>query len=300
MQYHDYYKTLDVERSATESDIKSAYRKAARKYHPDVSDDPNAEERFKEVGEAYEVLKDPEKRAAFDQLGANWKTGQDFRPPSGWGGGVAGGQPGAGGDAFSDFFREMFGERGGAGAAGFRPRPRKGADQSLRVTVGLGEAYTGSERAVTLSDGRTLKVKIPKGVIPGQKIRLSGQGGRAEGAPSGDLYLEIDIGEHPWLRLDGRDISLELPITPWEAALGAVVKVPTLGGAVDLKIPAGSQSGQKLRLKGRGLSSKSASGDQYVTFKMVTPAPESDEDRELYETMAKQMSADPRAELGNL
>lgn len=312
MKYHDYYRTLGVDRQATADEIKRAYRKLARQYHPDVSKEPDAEERFKEVGEAYEVLKDPEKRASFDQLGANWKAGQDFTPPPGWSGGR--GRPdfstrfGAD-DPFSDFFQSFFGARSGgpgngarrgAGFGGAGPGgERKGADQSVRLTVGLEEAFSGSERSIKLSNERTLKVKIPKGVTPGQRIRLGGQGGAAGGGPNGDLYLEIDIGEHPWFELDGRDVHLELPITPWEAALGAVVKVPTLGGAVDLKIPPGSQSGRKLRLRGRGLGGgKSALGDQYITLKMVTPEPESDADREFYEAMAKQMPTDPRAELG--
>ncbi len=294
MKYHDYYKTLGVDRSASGDDIKQAYRKLARKYHPDVSKEADAEERFKEIGEAYEVLKDPDKRASYDQLGANWKAGQDFTPPPGYGGFRGFSDSFGTDDPFSDFFQSLFGG-GRTGRAG----PRRGADQSIRVTVGLQEAFSGSQRSVRLSDGRTLKVKIPAGVTAGQRIRLSGQGGAGSGGHSGDLFLDVEIAAHPWFDVDGRDVTLELPVTPWEAALGAAVKVPTLGGTVDLKIPAGAESGQKLRLRGRGLAASSGkAGDQYVVLKMVAPEPASDADRALYEQMAEQMSSDPRAEFG--
>jgi len=294
MKYQDYYKTLGLQRTATGDEIKRTYRKLARKYHPDVSKEPNAEERFKEIGEAYEVLKDPEKRASYDQLGANWKAGQDFTPPPGYGG-FRGFSDGFGADdPFSDFFQSLF-----SGARTERTGSRRGADQSITVTVGLQEAFSGSERSIRLSDGRTLKVKIPVGVTAGQRIRLGGQGGISRGGQNGDLYLGVEIAAHPWFEIEGRDVILELPVTPWEVALGEVVKVPTLGGIVDLKIPAGAESGQKLRLRGRGLAPASASpGDQYVVLKMVTPEPASDADRALYERMAEQMPVDPRAEIG--
>lgn len=294
MKYHDYYKILGVDRGAAAEEIKQAYRKRARKYHPDVSKEADAEERFKEIGEAYEVLKDPEKRASYDQLGANWKAGQDFTPPPGFGG-FRGFSEGFGSeDPFSDFFQSLFGggrhERGGV---------RRGSDQSIRVTVGLQEAFSGSERSIRLTDARALKVKIPAGVVSGQRIRLTGQGGIGANGANGDLYLQIDIAEHPWFDVEGRDVRLELPLTPWESALGAVVQVPTLGGVVDLTIPAGAESGQKLRLRGRGLpSAKGSAGDQYIVLKVIAPEPANDADRALYEKMAEQMPTDPRAELG--
>lgn len=314
MEFKDYYKILGVARDASEDDIRRAYRKKARKYHPDVSKEPDAEERFKEVGEAYEVLKDAEKRKAYDQFGANWKEGQEFRPPPGWGqGGFAyeGGNFGGGGD-FSDFFESLFGQaargRGGAHrAGGFRTR---GEDQVARISITLEDAYQGASHPISLNipevgpDGhmvaktRSLNVRIPKGVTEGQRIRLAGQGSPGlGGGPAGDLYLEINFRPHPYFHADKRDIFLDLPITPWEAALGQTVTVPTLGGSVELRIPAGSQSGRKLRLKGRGLPGE-PQGDQYVVLKMVTPAATTEAEREFYERMAQELPMNPRADLG--
>jgi curved DNA-binding protein len=293
MEYKDYYRTLGVARDASAEDIKRAYRKLARKYHPDVSKEPNAENRFKDVAEAYEVLKDPEKRAAYDQLGSNWQAGQGFSPPPGWtwSAEFRGGQGGAG---FSDFFDSLFGH-GFAGERGPRRRSTR-EDQHARVQITLEDAFHGSSRAVNLSQpggrSRTLEVRIPKGVRAGQRIRLAGQG-----SGGGDLYLEIDFAPHRLYRLEGTDLYLDLPITPWEAALGATVKVPTLGGPVELTIPAGAQSGDKLRLRGRGLPATPTPGDQYVVLKMVTPAARTDAARDLYNRMASERPLDPRRSL---
>lgn len=306
MEYKDYYKTLGVARDADKDAIKRAYRRLARKYHPDVSKEADAEARFKELGEAYEVLSDPEKRAAYDQLGANWRQGQDFRPPPGWqrhsaGGNAAGGFDG--GADFSDFFESLFGGASPFGHAGFRSRgqraPARGNDHRAKISISLPEAFAGVSRTLNLSDGqggsRKLRVKIPAGVTDGQTIRLTGQGGRGPGG-DGDLLLDVSIAPHPTLRLDGRDVHLELPITPWEAALGAQLKVPTLGGWVDMQIPVGAQSGQRLRLKGRGLPGNPP-GSQLVTLKLVTPAAKTDKAKKLYEKMRQELPMNPRETL---
>lgn len=313
MEYKDYYGIMGVDRDASQDDIKRAYRKLARKYHPDVSSEPDAESRFQEVQEAYEVLKDPEKRAAYDQLGRGWQQGQDFRPPPGWdegfefhGGGFTAGDAGA----FSDFFESLFGRGAGRGRAqGFGGFHGRGQDHFAPVELSLEEAYSGGRHSITLQAPavdargrvqqreRTLDVRIPAGVTEGQQIRLSGQGGAGMGqGGSGDLYLEIRLKPHPLFRVDGRDVHLDVPIAPWEAALGATVTVPTLGGEVDARIPAGARSGQRLRLKGRGLPGSPA-GDQYLHLRIVAPKPRNDADRELYERMSEQMAFDPRAEL---
>nr|VFK02070.1 MAG: curved DNA-binding protein [Candidatus Kentron sp. H]VFK02330.1 MAG: curved DNA-binding protein [Candidatus Kentron sp. H]VFK05357.1 MAG: curved DNA-binding protein [Candidatus Kentron sp. H] len=320
MKYKDYYQLLGVSRTATPDEIKRAYRRLARKYHPDVSQEPNAEACFKEVQEAYEVLKDPEKRKAYNQLGSDWKTGQDFRPPPGWEarfdfGGTPFGHNGFGtGGGFSDFFESLFGGGFQHGSRGFhsrggptRPGPQREQDERAKIHITLEEAYRGVERALQLqgqaasshaktpSSGTNLKVKIPPGVTRGQRIRLAGQGkaGTVRG-PRGDLYLEVEFLPHALFRPEGKDIHLELPITPWEAALGATIGVPTLGGRVDVKIPLGSQSGRKLRLKNRGLG-KAHAGDQYIVLKIVTPAADSETARAFYERMAREMPFHPRA-----
>jgi len=328
MEFRDYYKVLGVERAATADQIKTAYRRLARKYHPDVSKEKNAEEHFKEVQEAYEVLRDPEKRAAYDQLGSNWKSGEQFRPPPDWGSGfefsggpgAAGGRrgrasaSGAEGDGsfaredFSEFFSSLFG--GGspfaqAGARGGRG-VRGGRDHHARLDVTLEEAFHGTTRTFELKhpelkeDGtvgvhsRTVRVTIPAGVTEGQLIRLAGQGEPATGEGSaGDLYLEVHIEPHGLYQLDGRDVTLTYAVAPWEAALGAAVTVPTLGGSVEMHIPPGSQSGQKLRLRGRGLPGQPP-GDEYVQLKVVLPPAKSPEAKALYEEMRRKLDFEPR------
>lgn len=307
MEFKDYYEILGVDRGASADEIKKAYRRLARKYHPDVSKEAQAEDRFKEVNEAYEVLKDPEKRRAYDQLGANWKSGQDFRPPPDWEdmfgfGGAAGGaraaDGGFGGNGFSDFFDSLFGggfRRAGGGAGGmFR---QKGADQRASIRVNIEDLYHGASKTIRLASGRSLKISIPRGMADGGQIRLAGQGGPGvNGGPNGDLYLTLNASPHAYYRLDGRDILLDLPVAPWEAALGATIKVPTLGGPVELKIPPGTQSGRKLRLKGRGLPG-SPPGDQYVLVQIVTPPAETEAQRDFYARMQKELAFDPRAHL---
>ena len=294
MQFRDYYETLGVARGASQDDVKRAYRRLARKYHPDVSKEADAEARFKEVGEAYEVLKDPEKRAAYDRFGKDWKHGQEFRPPPGWerqfnfGGGGFSGTSG-----FSDFFESLFGQGSFAGARG--PMRARGGDQSARIEIPLEDAFRGATRNITLR-GRTLSVRIPRGVTEGQRIRLSGQGGSgARGAPDGDLYLTVTHKAHPLFRTEGRDVRLKLPVAPWEAALGATVAVPTLGGKVDLRVPRGSRTGQTLRLKGRGLPGR-PDGDQYVALEIVAPPADTPEAESLYREMAKSMRFNPRSD----
>ena len=292
MQFRDYYETLGVARGASQDDVKRAYRRLARKYHPDVSKEADAEAQFKEVGEAYEVLKDPEKRAAYDRFGKDWKHGQEFRPPPGWerqfdfgGGGFSGAS------GFSDFFESLFGQGGFAGARG--PMRARGGDQSARIEIPLEDAFRGATRNITLR-GRTLSVRIPRGVTEGQRIRLNGQGGSgARGAPDGDLYLTVTHKAHPLFRTEGRDVHLKLPVAPWEAALGATVAVPTLGGKVDLRVPRGSRTGQTLRLKGRGLPGR-PDGDQYVALEIVAPPADTPEAESLYREMAKSMRFNPR------
>ncbi|MDO6461462.1 DnaJ C-terminal domain-containing protein [Granulosicoccaceae sp. 1_MG-2023] len=307
MQYKDYYDILGVAREASQDEIKKAYRKLARKYHPDVSKEASAEERFKEIGEAYEVLRDPEKRSAYDQLGHNWKQGQDFNPPPGWEGGFGFGgtahQGGAGfgGGSFSDFFESLFGEglnRGHAsygGAGGFRQA--RGEDQHARISIDIEDAYQGATRTLTLGEGpsaRRLKVKIPKGIRAGQKIRLSGQGAPGmAGGPAGDLQLEVAFRPHPLYTVDGSDVTLELPVTPWEAALGATIDVPTPGGKVTVSIPAGSGQGKRLRLRGKGLPGKTP-GDFYVRLKLTLPEATTDEARALYKSMQEKLDYNPR------
>lgn len=314
MEYKDYYEVMRVGRDATQDEIKRAYRKLARKYHPDVSKEPGAEEKFKQLGEAYEVLKDPEKRAAYDQLGANWQNGQEFNPPPGWDAGFefsGGGYTGAGAQDYSDFFESLFG-RGFGAAPGGRPGGfhMRGEDHHAKVLIDLEDAYRGAVRHITLrvpqldpgghvvTRQHTLKVNIPKGVKQGQRIRLAGQGapGMGEGPP-GDLYLEVAFKPHPYYRIEGRDVYLDLPVSPWEAALGARVKVPTPGGALDLKIPAGSNTGKKLRLKGKGIPARQP-GDFYVELKVMTPPANSEQEREYYRKMGATFSFNPRSALG--
>ena len=293
MDFKDYYNIMGLERDSSQDEIKRAYRKLARKYHPDVSKETNAEALFKELGEAYAVLKDPEKRAAYDELGANWKAGQDFQPPPNWDAGyefTGGGFSGGDSSVHSDFFESLFGQGFGSAQAdrrqtGFHAR---GEDHHAKVLIDLEEAYRGATRDITLrspqldSGGhvttkqRTLNVKIPKGVKQGQRIRLTGQGSPGLGkGQAGDLYLEIEFKPHKLFKIEGRDLFLDLPISPWEAALGATVKAPTPEGPVDLKIPQGTTAGRKLRLRKRGIPGTSP-GDLYANLTITLPAADSD------------------------
>lgn len=314
MDYKDYYEIMGVDRGASQQEIKRAYRKLARKYHPDVSKESDAEIRFKALGEAYAVLKDPEKRAAYDELGPNWQAGQDFRPPPDWGSGFE--FSGSGFDAgdtaaHSEFFESLFGQRTGS-RPGMGPRQgfqARGEDHHAKVQVDLEDAYKGAAHAISLrtpeldetghvvTKDRTLNVKIPQGVRQGQKIRLAGQGTAAHGdGKAGDLYLEIEFRPHRFYRPDGKDVYIDLPLTPWEAALGANVKVPTPDGPVDMKIPAGTSNGQKMRLKGRGIPG-SPPGDIYVVAKLTLPPAGSDAEKGFYKKMQQEMPYNPRGHL---
>ena len=316
MEFKDYYKVMGVARDATEAQIKQAYRKLARKYHPDVSKEKDAEARFKEVGEAYEVLKSPEKRAAYDQLGQGPRPGEEFRPPPDWGAGFEFSGAGGRDSAYSDFFESLFGAQGrqGGGRGGFHSG--RGEDHHAKVLLDLEATLRGGTRQLTLrvpeidADGRlatkdrTLNVQVPKGILPGQHIRLAGQGARApgdgaSGSPSspGDLFIEVEFQPHPLYRIDGRDLYLDLPVAPWEAALGAAVKTPTPTGTVDLKIPAASHAGSKLRLKGRGIPA-SPPGDFYVVLQIALPAANDDKAKAAYAAMAAALPFNPRASLG--
>ncbi len=314
MEFKDYYKVMGVARDATEAQIKQAYRKLARKYHPDVSKEKDAEARFKELGEAYEVLKSPEKRAAYDQLGQGPRPGENFTPPPDWGAGFE--FSGAGNADYSDFFESLFGATGGRGRRsqrGFdtgRGGAERGQDHHAKVMLDLEASLHGGSRTFTLrvpeidaqgrlvSKDRVLNVQVPKGILPGQTIRLAGQGASAgaEGT-AGDLFIEVEFQPHALYRVDGRDLYLDLPVAPWEAALGATVKTPTPGGAVDLKIPAGSRAGTKLRLKGRGIPA-STPGDFYVVLQIALPAAGDEQAKAAYRAMADALPFNPRASLG--
>jgi len=310
MHYKDYYKTLGVKRDTAQSDIKKAYRRLARKYHPDVSKESDAEERFKEVGEAYEVLKDPEKRAAYDQLGSEWQTGESFRPPPDWNAGFeySGGYSGADAAAFSDFFETLF---GGARARARTEGPdARGQDSHARILINLEDAYRGTTSVLSLRhpqldasghvvlEERHLNVNIPKGVYAGQHIRLKGQGAAGINAgQAGDLYLEIGFNPHSVYRVEGKNVYLDLPVTPWEAALGDQVTVPTPLGKIKLKIPPGSTHGKQMRLKGKGIPAK-VPGDFYVNLQVVVPTADSTEVREAYETLKRAAAFNPRQHLG--
>jgi len=308
VKYQDYYQILGVSRNAETSDIKKSYRKLARKYHPDVNQEDAAEEKFKEVNEAYEVLKDTEKRSAYDRFGSDWKHGQQFNSGGFSGGGFQGGAHGGGfsGGDFSDFFESIFGgaaQQGGfqQGASPFGQTMQKGADQQLILDISLEEAFGGGSKTIQFAQvagaagKKKLKINIPKGVRTGQKIRLARQGQEsANGGQPGDLYLEMNILPHRLFKLDDRDVTLRLPLTPWEAARGTSLKVPTLSGPVELKIKAGMQSGQKMRLKGKGMTGPPV-GDQFVEIMIQTPPADNKDAKKFYQDMEKQFDFNPRS-----
>jgi len=309
MQFKDYYQSLGVPRDAKADDIKKAFRKLARKYHPDVSRERDAEARMKEVNEAYAVLSDPEKRAAYDRLGSGYSPGQEFRPPPGWDApfefSTRGVPPGEEAD-FSDFFSEIFGRVGGARGAGRggARRPARGEDLHARVILDVEDAFGGVSRQISLRvpavdasgrvgyQDRTLNVKIPRGVCPGQVIRLAGQG--APGTPAGDLLLEVEFRPHPRFRVDGRDLLLTLPLAPWEAALGAVVPVALPGGEVRVRVPEGARGGSQLRLRGKGIPGEPP-GDVLLDLRIVVPPADTPRAREFYESMSREFAFDPRS-----
>jgi curved DNA-binding protein len=307
VQYKDYYQSLGVPRTASADEIKKSFRKLAREYHPDVAKDKRkAEEKFKEINEAYEVLSDPDKRSKYDELGANWKSGAEFRPPPGYGGfgggqTFRGGRPMSGeefethfgGTGFSDFFEQLFGSRmrgGGFGSrGGFAPEAAESRDIEGDIMVTLEEAKSGSLRTVTVRhENRTdsHQVKIPAGITEGQKLRIAGRGEHG-----GDLYLRVRLAKHPDFEVDGHNLIHELDLAPWEAALGAEISVPTLDGRVNIKIPAGTAGGQKLRVRGRGLGK---SGDLFVTTRIVVPDKVTDAQRKLWEQLARESKFNPR------
>ncbi len=324
VQFKDYYQILGLERGASDDDIRKSYRKLARKYHPDVSKDAKAEDRFKEVSEAYEVLRDPEKRRKYDQLGHNWKQGQDFRPPPGFQGGAFnfgnGSEDFQSFGGFSDFFETLFGgaargQGGGArspfgGASGFTQhaqRATKGEDHQLEIEVSLEEAANGSTRVLQIErpvmtpqgargERQSVNVRIPKGVSHGARIRLAGQGQpSARGGESGDLFLRVKLLPHPRFEVDGHDLKCTVEISPWEAALGAKVTVPTLDGQVNMTVPPGSSSGRSLRLRGKGLPRRRGEpGDLFVNLRIVVPESLSSRERELFEQLGQESAFRPR------
>jgi len=306
MEFKDYYATLGVDKNATVDDIKKAYRRLARKYHPDVSKEPDAAQRMSAINEANTVLSDPEKRAAYDALGRR-PQGQDFRPPPDWDAGFefSGADFGAHEDEFSDFFANLFG-RAARARRGADAESMRGGDHHAKVVIDLADAYHGATRAVTLrsarldagghvvTDERTLDVTIPKGVRAGQHIRLRGQGASGYGGgPAGDLYLEIEFRPDDRYAVDGRDVTQRVPVAPWEAALGATIEVPTPSGPVEVSVPANSRNGRKLRLRGRGIPGEPP-GDLYLELELVLPPADSEAARELYRTMERQMKFNPR------
>ena len=297
MEYKDYYKILGVSRDVTQDELKKAYRKLARKYHPDVSKEANAEAKFKEVGEAYEALKDPEKRAQYDQFGSSYQHGQSFNPPPGWGGQ---GGAGMGGGNFSSFFESMF---SGGGMGGNDQFFAQGEDVNAKITVSLEDAFNGAKKSIRRPGGAnqtgTINVKIPAGITSGKKIRLAGQGKAGAGVEAGDLFLEINIANHAYYQVEDKDVIINLPISPWEAALGAKITVPTLAGKISLTIPTSAKSGQKMRLKGRGLPGKQA-GDQIVVLQIMTPPADTPEAKQLYQQMAEELNFNPRETLENV
>ncbi|MBT8536085.1 DnaJ domain-containing protein [Polynucleobacter paneuropaeus] len=323
MKFRDYYETLGVARGATEAEIKTAYRKLARKYHPDVNKEKDAEDRFKEIGEAYSVLKDTEKRAAYDQMGSNWKQGQDFSPPPNWNTGFEfaddpnagfGGYGGSYDGDQSEFFESLFGRgrhrQGGRSSNARQGMHFKGQDHHAKILIDLADAYNGAKRTISLhmptqdpeghvmTQERKLDVNIPKGIKAGQNLRLSGQGGSGMGdGGAGDLYLEIDFHPSPLYKVDGKDVYLDLPMAPWEAALGTSLNIPTpAGSTLELTIPPNTKSGRKMRLKGKGIPSKEP-GDFYVVPNIVLPEAQSAAQKAAYQELEKAFDFKPRSHL---
>jgi len=323
MEYRDYYKLLGVSRSASKDEISKAFKKLARKYHPDLNpNNADAEAKFKEINEAYEVLKDEKKRKLYDQFGSNWEHGQNFQPPPGYENMQYGGGGGFGGGAgFSDFFETIFGGAGGPGGASFRggfqqggfggggyqQRPRRGSDSEASYEMTLEEAFRGGKKSITVQeqvtgpDGfphmntKTLEINVPSGIKDGQKVRLAGQGNPGmSGGPKGDLYLKIRLMPHHMFKVSDADVVLDLPLSPWEAALGASLRIPTLDGAVEMKIPPGIGSGKKLRIKGKGLGAGAKKGDQFVRIMIQVPERLSNEERELLEKLQEVSDFTPR------
>jgi curved DNA-binding protein len=323
VKFQDYYETLGVDRSASKEQIQAAYRKQARKLHPDVNKSPDAEEKFKRLNEAHEVLQDPEKRRRYDSLGENWQAGQDFTPPPGWE--FFGSRPGGGGggrsfrfetfggdfedspfSGFSDFFDILFGGGnsngrrrspfGGRSGRSAWARAAQGQDQEAEITISLEEAHRGVRKTISLEGGKTLEVNIPAGTPDGHRLRLRGQGGSGSGgAQAGDLYLRVRLAPHALFRLNGEDLEVEVPVAPWEAALGARIEVPLLEGKATLKLVPGAQSGQRLRLRGKGLTRRSGGqGDLYAVIRIVVPSSLSSREKELYEELSRVSSFQPR------
>jgi curved DNA-binding protein len=309
MKYKDYYKILGVERSASEDEVKKAYRKLARKYHPDVSKEANAKEKFQEASEAYETLRDKEKRAAYDSLGSGFRPGQDFRPPPDWFDRFGAGRTeDLGGVDLSDLFESLgafgrasgFGRRGARGEKfGGRSMAFPGEDYEVPVRLTLEEAYRGAERAVQL-DGRSFTARIPRGATDGQRLRLRGRGGAGlNGGPPGDLYLQIHLEPHPLFRASGHDLDLDVPLAPWEAALGAQIDIPTMEGRVTVKVPPGSKAGQRLRLAGKGLPKPGGgAGDLYAVLGIAMPGTLTAREKELFEELRDASRFDPRGRFG--
>jgi len=294
MKYKDYYKILGVERGAGEEEIKKAYRKLARKYHPDVSKEPNAKEKFQEVSEAYETLRDKEKRAAYDSLGSGFRPGQDFRPPPDWFDRFGGGR---GEDMHGVDLGELFESMGIFGRAQRRSRGAfPGEDYEVPVRLTVEEAARGTERTLQLN-GKAFTARIPRGTTDGQRLRLRGKGGPGmNGGPPGDLYLQIALDPHPLYRVHGHDLEIEVPLAPWEAALGAEIEIPTLEGRVKMKVPAGSKAGQKLRLAGKGLPRPGGSaGDLYAVLTVAVPASLTEREKALYEELRATSRFNPRS-----
>ncbi|MBQ4133181.1 MAG: DnaJ domain-containing protein [Desulfovibrionaceae bacterium] len=324
VKYKDYYKLLGVERGSSKDEIGKAYKKLARKYHPDLNpNNKEAENKFKDINEAYEVLKDDEKRRLYDQLGPDWEHGQQFRGAPGFegfnfgqGGTYNFSSGGGGSGAFSDFFEMIFGNMGQGGSfsqagsafgadpfAGFSTRgmgAQRGGDIETNITLNLEDAYRGGKKSITLQgsggDSRSLEVNIPRGVKPGARIRLAGQGRPGlSGGPAGDLYLKVEISPHPQYRLEGSNIVYTLSLAPWEAALGSKVRVPTLDGEVELNIKPGTGSGRRLRLRDRGLGSGANRGDQLVLIEIAVPEQLSPAEEALWRELAAKSNFRARA-----